>query len=155
MTGGPDWFARTLALVALALTLSQTFIAWRRDVWRRRASNSTVLRDVLDELVGTLGAAGTPQGAANLWTGTVDVAMRNLREELPTVPDRKLTRRVNDLHDCLVSIRGMATPTNGDLLGPGVSLTDAQRRLLEKARQSASEAVARINAAVRRGGKQK
>ena len=123
-------------------------------MWRRRASNSSALREVLSELLAVLATADTPRGAATLWTGSVDAAMGNLLEELAAVPDQWLQRHVTELHQCLVSIRGMASPTNDDLLGPGVNLTGDQRRLLSEARGAASAAVGRINLAIRKGGRQ-
>lgn len=154
MTDGPDWVARIVAFTAIGLTVLQYVTARRDGVWRRRAGNSSALHDYLDDLGATLAAADTPRGAANLWTGSVDVTMRNLLDEVASVPDRRLSRRVHELHRCLVSIRGMSTPTNADLLGAGVTLTDEQQRLLNQARGAAKAAGKRIAEAVRKGGKQ-
>ena len=153
MTGGPDWFARTLAIIAICLTVIQYLTGRWDGVWRRRASNSSGLREQLDDLVATLDAADTPRGAANLWTGTFDVAMNTLLLELASVADRRLERKVKELHRCLVGIRGMSTPTNADLLGAGVTLNANQRRLLDQARAAAKAAVQRNTEAIRKGGK--
>ncbi|MBU4214768.1 MAG: hypothetical protein KJ792_08945 [Actinobacteria bacterium] len=155
MTGGPDWFARVLAVTAIAFSVLQFVITSRGDAWRRRAGNTADLRDVLAEVLATLATADTPRGAVNLWTASFDVTMKRLLEELAVVSDRKLTRLVRKLHRSLVSIRGMATPTQADLMGGGVVLSGEQRRWLEDARGSAKASVERVNLAIRKGGKQK
>lgn len=153
MTGEPDYIARVLAILALLFTAAQMIIAWRRDVWRRRATNSAALKDTLAEVQPVLTAADTPLGAANLWTGAIDLHMASMLEELAEVPDLQLGRQVRRLHKDLVRIRGMSTPTNTDLLGPGVTLNGEQRRLLEDARLAAAACAKRIGQSIRRGGR--
>ena len=79
--------------------------------------------------------------------------MNTLLLELASVADRRLERKVKELHRCLVGIRGMSTPTNADLLGAGVTLNANQRRLLDQARAAAKAAVQRNTEAIRKGGK--
>ncbi|WP_250442693.1 hypothetical protein [Actinotalea sp. C106] len=154
MTGEPDVLARAIAVAALALTVLQMVLASRRGLWTRRAANVGDLRRTLEELRSVLDSARDTRGAGNLWTQTMDAHMFSLREQVAEVPDRKLSRLARRLHDEVVAIRGMATPTNEDLLDRGVSLNVEQQRLLERARADVGASLTRVSVCIRMGGRQ-
>lgn len=152
MTSEPDLVARGLAIAALALTLVQMYIGARRALWRRRAANVPELRRVLDEVRAVLDGATEQRGAGNLWTQAMAAHMAALLEQAAIVPDSRLVGLVRRVHDDVVAIRGMSTPSDDDLLDAGVALTDEQRRLLSRARTNLKAARARIAKCIRRGG---
>lgn len=153
MTSEPDNLARVIAVAALFLSAGQMLIASRRGVWRRRAANVPDLRVTLDELRVVLEGGSDARGAANLWTRAMDAHMVSLLEQVETVPDRRLALLARRIHDEVVAIRGMATPSDDDLMSNGVTLNSEQRQLLERACSDVRASRARIAKCIRKGGR--
>jgi hypothetical protein len=147
-----DLIARGIAGAALLLTILQMWLTSRRARWTRRASTSAELRQTLKELDEVLENAAHPPGTSALWAPTTTARLGVMVEEASEVGDRILHAATTRVYDEIVTLRGLFTPTESDLLSNAVALTATQETHLKSARSSLHKARERVAKARRKGG---
>jgi hypothetical protein len=147
-----DLIARGIAGAALLLTIAQMLLTSRRARWARRASTSAELRQTLKELDEVLENAAHPPGTSALWASTMPARLDAMVEEASEVGDRKLQAATIRVHHEIVTLRGLSTPAENDLLSNAVALTSTQETHLQSARSSLRKARRRVAEARRKGG---